>query len=65
MIDSDYSFFVSTPEKLHASLFPQLIILVNATSAAQYRVLAADKEHLFELEDGIPVQIFGDMLCSR
>ena len=36
------------------------MVLVNATSAAQFRVLAASHEDVLRLEDGLPVQMLQD-----
>lgn len=37
-----------------------VVVMVNATSDARYRVLAASDEDVLRLEDGIPVQMIQD-----
>lgn len=37
-----------------------VVVMVNATSEARYRVLAASDEDILRLEDGMPVQMVQD-----
>lgn len=41
-------------------MWKKVVVMVNATSASQYRVLAASDEDMLLLEDGLPVQMLQD-----